>query len=116
MSFLGAIFALIVGGLIMGFSPVFVREAEVGAFASAFWRVFFALPVLFAWSRLEKRSEARPSSMSVPAFLAGIFFAGDLVFWHLSILHTTMANATFMACLSPVWVAVLSPYILAGED
>ncbi|MGI9351409.1 MAG: DMT family transporter [Rhizobiaceae bacterium] len=106
--------ALIIGGLIMGFSPVFVREAEVGAFASAFWRVLFALPVLYTWARLERKPATKSSPISLAALLAGVFFAGDLVFWHLSILHTTMANATFMVCLSPVWVAVLSPYIL-GE-
>ena len=46
--------------------------------------------------------------------LAGIFFAGDLIFWHLSILNTTIANATFMACLAPVWVILFSG-IFIGE-
>ncbi len=114
MPFAGAILALLVGGLVMGFSPVFVREAEVDAFASAFWRVLFALPVLYAWALYERPQAKHAVAMTVPAFLAGIFFAGDLVFWHLAILHTTMANATFMVCLSPVWVAALSPVVL-GE-
>ncbi len=37
--------------------------------------------------------------------LSGMFFAGDLFFWHLSILATTVANATFLATTAPVWVA-----------
>jgi len=114
MPFAGAVLALFIGGLVMGFSPVFVREAEVGAFASAFWRVLFALPVLYAWALYEKPQSRFALSMTLPAIFAGLFFAGDLVFWHLAILHTTMANATFMVCLSPVWVAALSPFVL-GE-
>ncbi|MEM9279077.1 MAG: DMT family transporter [Pseudomonadota bacterium] len=116
MSFLTAIFALLIGGIIMGFSPVFVREAEVDAFASAFWRVLFALPVLYAWAFFEKPSRRPGLSTTYPIMLAGFFFAGDLVFWHLAILHTTMANATFMVCLSPVWVAAISPYMLGEKN
>ncbi len=113
-----AFLALLVGALIMGFSPVFVREAQVGAFASAFWRVFFAMPVLLAWYFWEARRINRPSSggISTSAMLAGVFFAGDLVFWHLAILNTTMANATFMACLAPVWVVLLSPKLISERS
>jgi len=98
----------------MGFSPVFVREAEVDAFASAFWRVLFALPALALWAGFEAQRVGNMLAFSRVSVLAGVFFAGDLVFWHLAILNTTMANATFMVCLAPVWVAVLSPALL-GE-
>ena len=113
-----AMSALIAGGIIMGFSPVFVREAEVGAFASAFWRTFFAMPVLAAWCLFDARSKSAQPSQGISSLsvLAGIFFAGDLIFWHLAILNTTMANATFMVCLAPVWVAVLSPVLISEKS
>ena len=38
--------------------------------------------------------------------LAGVFFTGDLFFWHLAILGTTVANATFLATTAPIWVAL----------
>lgn len=100
----------------MGSSPVFVRTAEIGPFASAFWRVFLALPVLLVWVWVEQRRARRPFSLSFPGpiLLSGLFFSGDLVFWHLAILNTTMANATLMACLAPVWVLFLSG-IAIGE-
>ncbi len=116
-------FAALVGGaMAMGVSPVFVRLAEVGPFVSAFWRVTTALPVLAIWAILESRHEAAtnggmPRSVfdfSRPVLLAGLFFAGDLTFWHLSILNTTMANATLMSCLAPVWVILLSGAVI-GE-
>lgn len=105
-----ALTALVAGAIAMGASPVFVRTAEIGPFASAFWRVFLALPVLLVWAWLEARSVSRPLGLHFsPAILAaGVFFAGDLIFWHLAILNTTIANATLMACLAPVWVLFLS--------
>lgn len=117
LSFALAFTALLVGGLIMGISPVFVRFAETSSFVSAFWRVLIALPFLGIWAYWEARKQGKTyrASLSTPGILAGIFFAGDLTFWHLSILNTTLANATFMVCLAPVWVVLLSK-ISIGES
>ena len=90
--------ALVVGALAMGISPIFVRLADVGPFASAFWRVTLALPLLWAWLRLAEARRRRPTGGSAaPTLLAGLAFAGDLFFWHLSIVTTSVANATFFA-------------------
>lgn len=107
--------ALVVGAFAMGISPVFVRHAEVGPFASAFWRVALALPLLAAWARIERRGQ----SGSAPPWnrataVAGLVFAGDLIFWHLAVLNTTAANATLLATLAPLWVMLASGVVL-GE-
>ena len=117
LTFAPAFVALVIGAMAMGASPVFVREAEVGPFASAFWRVCLGLPILYIWAWVENRRMGRNISWKItsPILLAGVFFAGDLVFWHLAILKTTMANATLMACLAPVWVALFSG-IAIGEN
>nr|WP_304363682.1 DMT family transporter [Jiella sp. LLJ827] len=109
---------LVLGAMAMAISPVFVRNAEVGPFASAFWRAFGSLPLLFLWAAFEMRRQRRlrrdrrevasPRINPKAVFLAGAFFAGDLIFWHLAIVHTSIANATFFACLAPIWVALLS--------
>ncbi|HXX93565.1 MAG TPA: DMT family transporter, partial [Planctomycetota bacterium] len=44
----------------------------------------------------------------------GLFFAGDLAFWHLSILRTRIANATLLACLAST-LAALAAWILFRE-
>lgn len=106
-----AFMALASGAVAMGASPIFVRYAEIGPFASAFWRVALALPLLFVWAALETPAGGRRwprLHLSPPVLYTGLFFAGDLTFWHLAILDTTMANATLMACLAPVWVLILS--------
>jgi drug/metabolite transporter (DMT)-like permease len=111
---------LLLGGTAVAASPIFVRLADVGPTASAFWRVLLALPVLALWAR----AEAPPGARLVPRLgvgewrlilLAGLFFAGDLAFWHLSIVLTSVANATlFVADFTPVFVT-LGVFLLFGE-
>ncbi len=104
----GAFIALLAGALALGISPVFVRLADVGPFASAFWRALLALPILFLWMKIADRGRLGGPGYTVPVVLAGLFFAGDLFFWHLSILNTTIANSTFLATTAPVWVILVA--------
>ena len=110
--------ALLLGALAMGISPILVRLAGVGPFASAFWRVAGALPLLWAWGAMEARVAGEPPSAAFrldwAILLSGLAFAADLLFWHLAILHTAVANATFLATMAPVWV-VLGSGLLIGE-
>src|SRR3974390_21790 len=98
--------ALVAGAVAMGASPIFVRLADVGPFTSAFWRVTLALPLLYAWTLLADGQEGGGQRFSKAAMLAGLAFAGDLFFWHLSIVHTSVANATFFATTAPIWVVL----------
>jgi drug/metabolite transporter (DMT)-like permease len=109
---LPAFLALCAGAVGMGVSPIFVRyaAADVGPMASAFWRVLLALPVLYVWMRLEDGTESRRARQNVldrATILAGLAFAGDLFFWHLAILNTTVANATFFATTAPIFVILI---------
>ncbi|MGB7335754.1 MAG: DMT family transporter [Salaquimonas sp.] len=117
LSFPIAFAFLLMGATAMGVSPVFVRFSEVGPFASAFWRVALGLPILFLWAYVETKRSGRSINWTFdkPILLAGLFFAGDLIFWHLAIINTTMANATLMATLAPVWVILFSKAFI-GED
>lgn len=115
-----ALTALIVGALFAGASTLFVRLNELGPIASAFYRAFLALPVLWLVMAREGRRAAAAQPLLPAArarelmILAGLFFAGDLFFWHLAIMNTAVANATLLATLSPVYVTVIL-YILFGE-
>jgi drug/metabolite transporter (DMT)-like permease len=109
-----AVGALVLGAMAMGISPIFVRLADVGPFASAFWRVALALPALYAWMRLTERGERTGPRFSKPVLLAGLAFAGDLLFWHSSILRTSVANATFFATTAPIWVVAFG-WMLFGR-
>lgn len=104
-----AFLALLAAAIAMGISPVFVREAQVGPFTSAFYRVFLALPLLWTWARFEGRDgTAVDPGWTRATVLAGVFFTIDLFFWHLAVLKTTIANATLLATMAPVWVMLFS--------
>jgi drug/metabolite transporter (DMT)-like permease len=109
---------LLLGALAIGFSGIFVRLAEVGPVASAFYRVGFAVPMFALWlvaappaaaptGRLRRRDYATP-------LLAGVFFAGDLACWHWSLLLTTVANSTLLANFTPVFVT-LAAWVMFGQ-
>ncbi|TIX92365.1 DMT family transporter [Rhizobium sp. P44RR-XXIV] len=106
--------AMLLAALAMSISPSLVRLADVGPFASAFWRVFLALPILWVWMRYAETSEADAprASFTMATILAGIAFTGDLLFWHLAILRTTIANATFFATMAPLWVVIFGWLLL----
>lgn len=104
-----ALAALCVGALLIGFAPIFVRLADVGPVAAAFWRCALAWPVLALLARRET-AEADTQSASAsgqPLLLigAGLFFAIDISLWHYAIGMTTVANATLLANLVPLFVA-----------
>ena len=109
-----ALAALMLGAIAMGASPLFVRMADVGPFASAFWRTALALPFLAIWALTEKAAAPRPVTSNRAVWLSGVLFAGDLFFWHLAILATTVANATFLATTAPLFV-VAGAWFLLGE-
>ena len=111
-----AIAALVAGACAMATSPIFVRLTDVGPQASGFWRTVLALPILWLWMRIEERGArpAPPLRFDRAIVLTGVCFAGDLFFWHLAILHTTVANATFFAVTAPVYV-VLGAFLFLGE-
>ena len=103
--------SLVFGAFFAGASTLFVRLSELGPIASGFQRAFLAIPILWLWVTYERYK--KPSIVILLAqkdlllvTLAGIFFAGDLFFWHLSIVNTTVANATLLATLSPIFVTL----------
>nr|WP_084044254.1 DMT family transporter [Ensifer sp. WSM1721] len=104
--------ALLIGGAAIGGSPIFVRLSEVGPMATAFWRVALALIPLVVWSQLRNgaATDKPPQRLSDYALLVlpGVFLAIDLGAWHLSLTMTSVANATLLANVAPVFVTLAS--------
>ncbi|MGX6648499.1 DMT family transporter [Maricaulaceae bacterium MS644] len=125
---LTGVLVLLAAACVLGFAPILVKASELGPQAIAFWRLAFALPVLGVWLLVERRRERRRSERAVgseipaparPAaarmlLLAGLFFAGDLAFWHAGIKLTTAANATLLANLTPIPVTIAALFLF-GE-
>jgi drug/metabolite transporter (DMT)-like permease len=111
---------LLAGAACIAFSPIFVRLSEAGPTATAFWRCALAVPALYVW--LMRAAPAKASGTAggtsrrdfAILALAGAFFAGDLGFWHLSIMFTSVANATLLANVAPLFVT-LGAFLLFRE-
>jgi drug/metabolite transporter (DMT)-like permease len=106
--------ALMGGAIAIGFSPIFVRLSELGPVATGFYRLLLALPLLWLWMRLEGRAAPATRLAALPIGLAGVLFAGDILFWHWSITYTTVADATLFANFAPVIVTV-GAWLYLGE-
>lgn len=107
---LAAVLALFAGALAIGSSGILVRISETGPTATAFWRGALALPFLALWAWLEQRRNSRPrAALREPLFIwAGVFFAGDLLLWHWSLLLTSIAAATLEANCAPLLVTLFA--------
>ncbi len=100
--------ALILGNMLLPFGPMFVRMADTGPVAAAFWRVTLAVPFLFL---IAKATGDPARKLPKPLFwlfaVSGLFFAADLAAWHIGILSTKLANANLLgnstSFLLPIW-------------
>jgi drug/metabolite transporter (DMT)-like permease len=97
---------LLAGGCAIAFAPLFVRMADTGPVASAFWRTALAAPLLLAWAWHVRGSEPETRAPSGAILGAGLFFAADLGVWHWSIIYTSVANSTLLANLAPIFVTL----------
>ena len=108
-----ALAALFAGATAIATAPLFVKVSETGPVATAFWRVFLALPLLWAWAASTQGAalllQARTHRKML--FAAGFFFAGDLAVWHWSILLTSVANTTLLANLAPIFVTAVTWFV-----
>jgi drug/metabolite transporter (DMT)-like permease len=103
-----ATLALLAGATAIATAPLFVKLSETGPIATAFWRTALALPFLWAWEHHAQKGghAARFAADWRLLVAAGLFFAGDLAVWHWSILLTSVATATLLSNLAPIFVAL----------
>lgn len=101
-----ALLALFCGATFIALSPIWVRLADVGPTASAFWRVALAVPLLWAACAFVPRRGVAQRANWPLLVAAGFAFAGDLAFWHWSIQFTSVANSTLLANLASIFVTL----------
>jgi len=105
---------LLLGLVFASFSPIFVRlgaQEGIGPISLAAWRLVLPLPVFLLVLALRKQDHI---PMATPRgrhdfwllVLSGVFFAGDMVFWNLAVVQTTVTNATVLANTTPVFVVL----------
>lgn len=111
--------AVLLGAMGIALAPIWIRQSELGPFATAAHRMLLSAPILYVWCRWEQRKNgtpppARSTSDWAWLALAGFFFAGDMALWNWSLHLTTVANSTFITNLTPLLVMIGARFIL-GE-
>jgi drug/metabolite transporter (DMT)-like permease len=103
------------GALTIAFSAILYRLADVSPSTGAFFRCLYALPFLWLLARREdRRFEPRPRSARRFAWLAGLFFAADLILWHHSIEGVGAGLATVLGNTQVLLVGLIA-WALLGE-
>ncbi len=106
----------------LSFTPILFRWSELGPTASAFYRAFLTIPVFWVWAAIEGRRQAR-SNLARTRFrgsdlwltiFAGAVFATNISAYAWSVHLTSVANASLLSNLAPIFVALAS-FLLFGE-
>ncbi len=102
------------GAAAIAFSGILFRYADVSPTTGAFFRCFWALPALaiLAWAE-NRRLGPRSRSARLWAYLAGAFFAADLVLWHHSIEAVGAGLATVLGNTQVLMVGLLAWALLS---
>ncbi len=109
------LFVLVLGALMIAFSPIFVRISDVDPIMTAFYRMVLSFPFFLIFSSMSVIEKIKFPTFKNQYFifiLAGIFFSLDLICWHWSITLTTVSKATFLSNLAPVVVIIFAFFIL----
>jgi drug/metabolite transporter (DMT)-like permease len=99
----------ILGALVIAFSAILVRLAEVSPSTAAFFRCAYALPALalLAWHERRRFGDRSWRDRRL-AWAAGLFFAADLTFWHHSIGAVGAGLATVLGNTQVLFVGLLA--------
>lgn len=99
----------------IAFSGILYRWAEVSPSTGTVFRALFGLPLLALVAYAEQRRYGRLPMRTVwLAAVAGVFFAGDLTFWHHAIEYVGAGLATVLGNLQVLVVGVVA-WLVFGE-
>lgn len=105
---------LVFGVVMISLSGVFVKLVEIEPTASAFYRMLFGGLVLAGITLAKRESLWFGARFMLPAVFAAIWFAGDLYFWHRSILFVGPGLATLLANFQ-VFLLALAGFLIYRE-
>lgn len=105
-----AALAALTGAALIGLAPIAIRVSEVGPHATNLWRFLFALPILAVWAGLARPIPTRRQTGLLLA--GGVLFGLEISLWAAALGLTTVANATLLVNLTPVFAAGLGWLLL----
>ncbi len=101
--------AALAGAALIGLAPIAVRLSDLEPAATNLWRFLFSLPILATWAGLSPRPRGRDLGWLAGA---GVLFAIELNLWAFALMQTTIANATLLTNMTPVFAALFGWLVL----
>lgn len=105
--------AAIAGATLLGLSPIGVRLSELGPQATNFWRFALALPILAVWAFSSRRLSDTRQCLWLT--LAGLLFGFEISLWGEALSHTTVANATLLSNMTPLFAAAFAWFVFREQ-
>ncbi len=99
------VLAALAGAVLIGLAPIGVRLSDVEPAATNLWRFLFALPVLALWAARAPLPGRRDLAWLLGA---GVLFGIELNLWAFALMQTTIANATLLTNMTPVFAAAFA--------
>lgn len=107
--------ALICGILCISIFPILIKLRLASGLISAFYRMFFAVILLFPYVLLSKKFKLPTLKLALLAGLCGILFASDVAVWNIAIQDSSATQASLLTNLSPLWVGIGSFLFLKSK-
>ncbi|HAF30540.1 MAG TPA: hypothetical protein DCG75_15970 [Bacteroidales bacterium] len=99
---------LILGAILIAFSPVLIKYAGVPGTVSVFYRLLFGtitLIIPFVISRVKSKEKLNSRGILF-AIIAGLCLATDMIMWAAGIMASNAAMPTLVGNLAPLWVGI----------
>ena len=107
--FLGA------GILAISASAILIRLSQTPPLGIAFWRITFSIVLLAPlWLQKKRWQElfALPSTLRWQLFGSSLFLGLHFWTWISSLQYTSVAASVLLVCTNPIWIGLLSPWVL----
>ena len=107
--------ALALGLFVIGCSPLLIRFAgDTPAMAIAAWRTIFVAAIMLPIAWTTKRDEIRQLSRREWGLVAaaGVFLSAHFMLWIGSVQLTSVASASVLVAMAPVFIAILGAVFL----
>jgi len=98
-----------------GYSAVAIKAVSASGAVTAFYRLWFAIPILwiFVLSTRDVRGFTRQRSWLLGSLVGGALFATHQLFFFTAVNLTSIANVTIIGALQPVLVMVVAARVFA---
>lgn len=87
-------------------SGIFVRYSALGPVNTGFYRMLFAIPILWLLARKDLKGIAKKDMLLM--LLTGVLFSGDIILFNLSLSMTSIANTNLFTNLTTFTVIPVS--------